>query len=226
MTLAANDRPPTVGKRAKRRARPSRYDGCIAAGIMRLRILPLLAILTVGGAARATPSLLQDGKAGPFMFNFQIGPAIGARNAINMGAIVLDFGFALDPGRHAYLLFPLQFQFADAGYDILGTGTDYTIGFVMVPIGFQYDIAIPGLPGFYLSPRFVGGYVLGTASCNGCGTANGGFVAPEVTAKLVLGRRWNVGLVPFSLPIFIGVDHGNTTVSIDYRILFFGGVNF
>ncbi len=193
---------------------------------MRLRILALVACLALGSSARAAPSLLQDGKAGPFMFNFQIGPAIGAHNATNMGAIVLDFGFALDPGRHAYLLFPLQFQFANVSYDIFGTGTDYTIGYVMVPVGFQYDIAIPALPGFYISPRFVGGYVAATASCNGCNTTNAGFVAPEVAVKLVLAKRWNVGLVPFSLPIFISVDHGNTSTSIDYRILFFGGVNF
>ncbi|HXU68394.1 MAG TPA: hypothetical protein VN947_03645 [Polyangia bacterium] len=193
---------------------------------MRMRILLLVAFLAFGSTASAMPSLFQDGKAGPFMFNFQIGPAIGARNAINMGAIVLDFGFAVDPGRHAYILFPLQFQFADVNVSIFGTGADYTVGYVMVPVGFQYDIAIPGVPGLYLSPRIVGGYVAATESCNGCNTTNAGFIAPELTAKLVLGKRWNVGLVPFSLPIFIHVDNGNTTTSIDYRILFFGGVNF
>ena len=193
---------------------------------MRTRLLLLVALLSVGGVARAAPAIFQDGKAGPFMFNFQIGPAIGARNATNMGAIVLDFGFALDPGRHAYLLFPLQFQFADVGVSVFGVSNDYTIGYVMVPVGFQYDIAIPHVPGLYISPRFVGGYVAATASCNGCNTENAGFVAPEVTVKLVLAQRWNVGIVPFSLPIFISVNNGNTSTSIDYRILFFGGVNF
>ena len=191
-----------------------------------MRTLLLCALLVVAGRAHATPSWMQDGKPGPFMFNFQIGPAIGARNAINMGAIVLDFGIALDPDRRAYLLFPLQFQFADAGYSILGYSNDYTVGYVMVPVGFQYDIAIPHVPGLYISPRIVGGYTAVTASCNGCDTTNAGFIAPEATVKLVIGRRWNVGLVPFSLPIFISVDHGNTSTSIDYRILFFAGVNF
>ena len=192
---------------------------------MRTLVLVLLLALA-GGSAHATPSWMQDGKPGPFMFNLQIGPAIGARNAFNMGAIVLDFGFALDPGHHAYLLFPLQFQFADAGVDVFGLRNDYTVGYVMVPVGFQYDIAIPQVPGLYISPRITGGYVAMTASCNNCATTNAGFIAPEATVKLVIARRWNVGLVPFSLPIFISVDNGNTSTSIDYRILFFGGVNF
>jgi len=192
---------------------------------MRNFILALLLTLA-SASARATPTWMQEGKAGPFMFNLQIGPAIGARNAFNMGAIVLDFGFALDPARNAYLLFPLQFQFADAGYSVFGVNRGYTVGYVMVPIGFQYDIAIPHVPGLYISPRIVGGYVAATASCNGCATTNAGFIAPEATVKLVIARRWNVGLVPFSLPIFINVDNGNTSTSIDYRILFFGGANF
>ena len=192
---------------------------------MRNFILALLLTLA-SASARATPTWMQEGKAGPFMFNLQIGPAIGARNAFNMGAIVLDFGFALDPARNAYLLFPLQFQFADAGYSVFGVNRGYTVGYVMVPIGFQYDIALPHVPGLYISPRIVGGYVAATASCNGCATTNAGFIAPEATVKLVIARRWNVGLVPFSLPIFINVDNGNTSTSIDYRILFFGGANF
>jgi len=192
-----------------------------------MRNFVLVLLLTLASAsARATPTWMQEGKAGPFMFNLQIGPAIGARNAFNMGAIVLDFGFALDPARNAYLLFPLQFQFADAGYSVFGVNRGYTVGYVMVPIGFQYDIAIPHVPGLYISPRIVGGYVAATASCNGCATTNAGFIAPEATVKLVIARRWNVGLVPFSLPIFINVDNGNTSTSIDYRILFFGGANF
>ncbi len=193
-----------------------------------MRNLVLVALLwaLAGGSAHATPTWMQEGKPGPFMFNFQIGPAIGARNAINMGAIVLDFGFAVDPGHNAYLLFPLQFQFANVGVSVFGVSSDYTVGYGMVPIGFQYDLAIPHVPGLYISPRIVGGYVAATASCNGCSTTNAGFIAPEATVKLVIARRWNVGLVPFSLPIFISVDNGNTSTSIDYRILFFGGVNF
>jgi hypothetical protein len=191
-----------------------------------MRAMAVCMLLGLGAVGNAAPSWMQDAKSGSFMFNFQIGPAIGARNAINMGAIVLDFGFALDSGRHAYLLFPLQFQFADVSYSVFGVGGDYTLGYVMVPIGFQYDIAIPPAPGLFISPRIVGGYVAATESCNNCSTTNLGFIAPALAVKLVIARRWNVGLEPFSLPIFISAKNGNTSTSINYRILFFGGVNF
>lgn len=169
--------------------------------------------------------LLQDGKSGRFMFNFHIGPAIGAKDALDMGAIVLDFGIALDNQQRAYLLVPLQFQFSRVSISILGFGTSYTVGTVMVPIGFQYDIPMP-VKGLYLSPRIVGGYAAFTASCNNCPTTHAGFIAPELAIKLVLARRWNVGLEPFSLPIFIRDNNGTTEVSINYRILLFAGVNF
>jgi hypothetical protein len=192
---------------------------------MRIAVVALL-LLGLSHTVAAAPSWMQADKSGPFMFNLQIGPAIGARNAINMGAIVLDFGFALDSGKHAYLLFPLQFQFANVGVNIFGVSSDYTVGYIMVPVGFQYDIAIPQVPGLYISPRIVGGYVAATASCNNCDTTNAGFIAPELAVKLVIAKRWNVGLYPFSLPIFIARNNNQTSTSIDYRILFFAGVNF
>ncbi|MCU1280992.1 MAG: hypothetical protein JWM53_4538 [bacterium] len=192
---------------------------------MRIAVVAL-ALFGLSHTAAAAPSWMQPDKSGPFMFNLQIGPAIGARNATNMGAIVLDFGFALDSGKHAYLLFPLQFQFANVGVSVFGVSNDYTVGYVMVPVGFQYDIAVPAVPGLYFSPRIVGGYVAVTASCANCATSNAGFIAPELAIKLVIAKRWNVGLYPFSLPIFISSKNNTTSTSIDYRILFFGGLNF
>jgi hypothetical protein len=198
------------------------------------RFLVAAVLLGLSQSAWAAPSWMQEGKSGPFMFNLQIGPAIGAKDSINMGAIVLDFAYAVDSRRSAYILFPLQFQFANAGVSVLGFSTSYTIGYIMVPLGFQYDFAIPQVPGLYISPRIVGGYTAFTASCNNCSTTHGGFIAPEATVKLVIARRWNVGLVPFSLPIFITTNTNQTptgtqtniNTSIDYRILFFGGLNF
>ena len=191
-----------------------------------MRAFLVAALLVVAAPASAAPGWMQPGKAGPFMLNFHIGPAIGARNAINMGAIVLDLGFAVDHDRNAYLLFPLQFQFADVNYNVFGVGGDYTVGYIMVPLGFQYDFAIPQVPGLYISPRLTGGYVAATASCNNCDTTHGGFIAPELTLKMIINKRFNVGLVPFSLPIFLGGNgNGGVSVSIDYRILFFAGIN-
>jgi hypothetical protein len=191
------------------------------------RLLIVILFLALSRSASAAPAWMQEGKSGPFMFNLHIGPAIGAKDAGNMGALVLDFGFAVDRGRHAYILFPLQFQFANVGYTLFGVSTSYTVGYIMVPLGFQYDIAIPQVPGLYVSPRIVGGYTAITASCNNCGTTNAGFIAPEATIKLVIGKRWNVGLMPFSLPIFFTRNNnGDVSTSIDYRILFLGGANF
>jgi hypothetical protein len=101
----------------------------------RLAAFAVAATLAFAARASAAPLWMSPEKSGPFMFNLQIGPAIGARNAINMGALTLDFGFALDSGRHAYLLFPLQFQFADVNVSVFGVGNDYTVGYIMVPIG-------------------------------------------------------------------------------------------
>jgi hypothetical protein len=198
------------------------------------RVLVVALLLGLSQSAWAVPSWMQEGKTGPFMFNLHIGPAIGAKDAINMGAIVLDFGFAVDHKKNAYLLFPMQFQFANVSYSVFGVSGGYTVGYIMVPLGFQYDIAIPQVPGLYISPRIVGGYTAITASCTNCDTKHAGFIAPEATIKLVINKRWNVGLVPFSLPIFISSTttqtptgtQTNIGTSIDYRILFFGGLNF
>ncbi len=187
-----------------------------------MRTLTVAALLLLSLPVSAQSSLLQDGKSGRFMFNLHIGPAIAAKDTLNMGAIVLDFGIALDKQQRAYLLFPLQFQFAEMSVSFLGITARTTYGAVMVPIGFQYDFSIPNVKGFYISPRLVGGYVVTSASCNNCETNHAGFIAPELTLKVVLAKRWNVGLVPFSRPIFIGSDN----VAIHYRILFFGGANF
>ena len=185
-----------------------------------------LFLLSFAARASAYPSWMSEDRSGRFMFNFKSGLASGARDAITMGAIVLDFGIALDEAKRAYLLFPLQFQFADVNYFVLGSGGDFTVGYIMVPLGFEYDIPIHALPGFSIAPRLVAGYAALTSSCSGCNTANAGFIAPEVDLKMTLAKRWNVGLEPFSLPVFIASSNGNTATSISYRILFFGGVNF
>ena len=188
-----------------------------------MRALVLSMVLLFGVPASA--QLLQDGKSGRFMFNLHIGPSIGAKDAITMGAIVLDMGIAVDPGFRAYILMPLQFQFANQSFYVFGFGTSYTVGNIMVPLGFQYDIPI--VRGVYISPRFIGGYAAFTASCNNCDTTHAGFIAPELSIKVVFQKRWNVGLHPFSLPIFFRQQpNGDIVTAIQYRILFFGGVNF
>ena len=81
------------------------------------------------GAAEARPAWMQEGKAGKFMFNLKVGPAISAhgtglsdryatgycggihRNCgFTRGTLVFDFGFAVDADNLAYIVIPLQLE--------------------------------------------------------------------------------------------------------------------
>lgn len=149
-------------------------------------------------------------KAGRFMANFKIGPALGAYNAGHMGAIVLDVGWSVLPNNNAYLLFPLQFQFASGG------------GAVFLPVGFQYDIAMP-VRGLYIYPRASLGYAAIIASGGeGTITSHFGTLIPEFGVKYVLNGRWNFGGEPFSLPILFN----SGGAALYYRILLSAGANF
>jgi|SRR5579883_1005088 len=164
----------------------------------------------------ASPARAQYGadKVGPWMFNLQVGPGAFLTSAgsggVN-GSLVLDLGWApFDADHNAYLLFPFQFGFGG------GNGAA-----IMVPLGFQYDIKLPVQQiGLYIMPRFTIGYA--AFVCNGCVTANDGFVTIEVGVKAVFNGRWNVGVFPLSFPVFFG-DTGTFGV---YRFLFMGGLNF
>lgn len=145
------------------------------------------------------------------MVNFKIGPAFGAYNAGHQGAIVLDAGFSVLPNKNAYILLPLQFQFAEGG------------GAIIVPVGFQYDIAIPKAPGLYLYPRLSMGYAAFIVSALGRTQASHfGMITPEFGAKYVFRGRWNFGGEVFSLPIFFT----SGGAALFYRLLVSVGVNF
>ncbi len=159
------------------------------------------------GSAPAAPS----DKVGRFMANFKIGPAIGAHNAGHQGAIVLEAGWSVLPNKNAYLLFPLQFQFAEGG------------GAIILPVGFQYDIGIKQVPGLYLYPRLSFGYAAFIASALGqTATTHFGVLMPEFGAKYVYKGRYNFGGEIFSLPIYFN-DGG---AAVQYRILLSAGMNF
>lgn len=148
-----------------------------------------------------------DAKAGRFMANLKIGPALGAYNAGHQGAIVLEGGMAVLPDRSLYVLLPLQFQFAQGG------------GSIIIPVGLQYDIRLP-VKGLYVYPRLSIGYAAVIAS--GVDTAHLGMVNPEFGIKYVYKGRWNFGGEPFSLPIFFS----GGGASLNYRILLSAGANF
>lgn len=163
---------------------------------------------TRGSTAASSGAPGSADKAGRFMANFRIGPAFGAYNAAHMGAIVLEFGVALLGNNNGYLIVPLQFQFREGG------------GAVVLPVGFQYDFALP-IKGLYLYPRLSLGYAALIAS--GAPTTHVGVLIPEFGAKYVMLKgRLNVGGEIFSLPIAFNGDGA----SLFYRIMLMAGVNF
>ena len=189
----------------------------VLAGILGLVLLSALSVLSPPAHAFRN----EPGKAGRLMFNPKLGAAIGIpgdrvqhASTGDQLTLQLDFGVALDRQRSAYLLFPAQFQVGRTGYSM-----------IMVPLGFQYDIPIRAVPGLYLYPRLTVGYA--AFVLDGAGPVRGrtvdlGFVMPEFGAKYVLHRRWNFGFEPFGLPVFFNARQ----VALNYRLLFYAGVNF
>jgi hypothetical protein len=154
-------------------------------------------------------------KAGRFMASAKLGPAICLYNCTHQGAFVLELGFSVLPNKNAYLLLPLQFQFGLGG------------AAVIVPLGFQYDVAVPWLPGLYIYPRFSIGYALLIESTMpGAPTVHSGTVIPEFGVKYVFRRRWNFGGEIFSLPLYFGQMQSGAFLNVYYRILLSAGVNF
>jgi hypothetical protein len=178
-----------------------------------------------GGSASAGGSATvrgTDEKAGRFMFNLKLGPALclgvvasegSGTCGTHMGAMVFDLGFAVIP--NLYLVFPFQLQFRNRFVGIF------------LPFGVQYDIALP-VKGLFLYPRASLGYAAFVASApvgpfgDLTITTNFGFFMPEFGIKYVINKRWNVGGEPFSLPILFNSDGA----LFYYRILVYGGVNF
>jgi hypothetical protein len=172
------------------------------------------------------PTPVQTEKVGRFMANFKIGPALcayassngvgGTCNIFHQGSLVLELGWSVLPSKNAYLLFPLQFQFRPS------------FGAIMVPVGFQYDLALP-VKGLFVYPRAFFGYAAlissGPNPISGqtmTVTGHAGVFAPEFGIKYIFGGRWNAGADLFSLPILFN----STSTQVYYRILLYGGVNF
>jgi hypothetical protein len=154
-------------------------------------------------------------KAGPFMLNLKLGPALCAypTGCPHQGVFVLDLGAALTQNRNGYLILPLQLQFQ--------TG----VVAVLVPIGFQYDIKVP-VRGLYVYPRISAGYAAlisdGTQPGLPAGFMHSGVIIPEFGLKYVVHGRWNLGGELFSLPVFVNANGAQ----IYYRLAFTVGVNF
>jgi hypothetical protein len=87
---------------------------------------------------------------------------------------------------------------------------------ITLPIGVQYDVAIPSIPNLYIYPRFS----IGVGFFTGGGDAAFAII-PEAGIKYVIENKYFIGFEPFSLPIYIG----SGTVTL-YRLNFLGGIYF
>jgi hypothetical protein len=94
----------------------------------------------------------------------------------------------------------------------LGGGTLITL-----PLGVQYDVAIPQVPNLYVYPRFS----IGVGIFAGGGGDAAFAIIPEAGVKYVIENKYFIGFEPFSLPIYIG----DGTVTL-YRLNFLGGIYF
>jgi hypothetical protein len=153
-------------------------------------------------------------KVGRFMLNFKIGPALCLYACSHQGVMLLEIGYSVLPNKNAYLLLPLQAQFAPSG------------SVVMVPIGFQYDLPVSRVPGLYFYPRLSIGYALIIDNVNSSAPqTHGGVILPEFGVKYVHRGRFNIGGEFFSLPLVLGPTAvGN--LNLYYRITLSAGLNF
>jgi hypothetical protein len=188
--------------------------------------MPFLFILLASGlhgsAARAQedPYNPTREKAGAVMLNVRGGPVFGAVNTGKdlrfLGSLGLDFGVAVSRDRNAYLTLTPSVLFKPDFYT------------VMVPLGFQYDIRLAR--GLYLYPRASLGYAamistasleLGSFELSAREVRHGGIAVPELGLKFVPSPRVNIGIEPFSMPIFF--DRENHLAW--YRLNVYVGVN-
>ncbi len=162
-------------------------------------------------------------KVGPFMMNFRFGPSIWLQDQVYdyvdsrlLGSFAVDIGFAVTPDRNGYIILTPQVQ-GRPGFANVG-----------LPIGFQYDIHLAR--GFYLYPRvsfgygamiYPGGYQFGPYYYDTTQVDHGGMFIPEIGLKWVVRGSFNIGVEPFSLPVWFNGDY----YSMWYRFLFFLGFN-
>lgn len=90
-------------------------------------------------------------------------------------------------------------------------GTNNTI--IALPVGFQYDIAIPGVPNLFAYPRGALGYAADIFSFSGFGTSFSntthlftfGFAGG---AKYVIDNRWILAAEPLGMNVYVGNGAG------------------
>ncbi|MBL9023149.1 MAG: hypothetical protein JNL21_13195 [Myxococcales bacterium] len=172
--------------------------------------------LAVSVAVGAIPLLestawaVGEEKAGPFMGNLKIGPAIRLDDIPTQFAMEVEIAGALDRGNDAYLGFNPQFQFSDGLATINLTAT------------FQYDIELP-VKALYLYPKINAGLAINAPTGRGGDPALGFALQPEFGIKYQLVEHAHIGAEPISIPLYLGNNRYIGAIDAQYRLFFYGG---
>lgn len=170
------------------------------------------------------PLLSHPTKAGPFVLNLRLGPAVplalfssdtglvGATELPTEFALGLEAGFALNQGRSLYLVVPAQVQ-------LELTAGKVTATWLMAPLGLHGDLPIRAAPGLFLYLRLSVGYAVGLFA--DAPTTHMGLAVPALGIKYVIRRRVNLGFEPLNLPMLF---HPKLLL-LFYRPMFHLGVN-
>jgi hypothetical protein len=144
----------------------------------------------------------ESGAAGSWLAGVGFGPAFAISGFGTGFHLQLNGSYAFK--ERLWGVFTPSFVF-------VGGGTLITL-----PIGVQYDVAIPQVPNLYVYPRLS----IGVGFFTGGGDAAFAII-PEAGVKYVIEGKYFIGFEPFSLPIYIG----GGTVTL-YRLNFLGGIYF
>lgn len=99
-------------------------------------------------------------------------------------------------------------------------GGSVTLG---LPIGFQYDFALPRVPTLFVYARLSLGYVAQWFSAGALTVrADSALLVPEAGLRWDLARRWTLGFDAVSLPLYLS----DRTVAVSYRVALWGALRF
>jgi len=179
-----------------------------------MRRLVLVLALAAASALYARPAAAQEALAGPYKFDFKIGPSIGLFDfQVTQFRLQPAFGINLLKGspHHIYLDLPLGLGFG-------GGATTLTL----IP-GVQADIALPVPVPLYITPLF--GMGIGFLFPRGLGdTQTALAIRLGAGVKYILQGMWNFYFEPFNIEIWpAGIK--NATKGF-YNLFFGAGVNF
>jgi PEGA domain len=159
-------------------------------------------------------------RAGRWMLNAKLGFSQTVYLSVDQPlplyfTFTIEAGFAICCHRQLYLVFPFSIQYKDFG----GGATNVILE---LPLGAQYDLHL--VNALYLTLQLSIGYAVVVRSSPTAGdTIHGGVIRPTAGVKYVIAGRGNVGIDVFNLPILFNQDGVG---AIEYRMMFYGGVNF